>query len=232
MILIAVVTWYERPNCFDNMKNQDEFGVDCGGSCAKVCTNEIAQISPDWVRFFEVKYGVYSVAVRAQNPNNLVAFSVPYRIKLYGSTGLLLGERDGEVYIPPNQAFGIFEGAISVPNDKPARVTFEWRDKTNWVKNSAVNKPMVIKDVIRSFNGPGFPRVTALMENTSLQTVRNVRGVAIVYDLNGNAIAASKTIIDKVAGGGKAEMVFSWPVYFGQEARVEILHWLLPMGEQ
>jgi hypothetical protein len=64
--LIVVAIWFlnlERPTCFDGRNNQDELGVDCGGSCAIFCPAQVLGPVVRWSRMFEVTTGLYNTKV-------------------------------------------------------------------------------------------------------------------------------------------------------------------------
>ena len=145
-----IVFFYEKPSCVDGRKNQDELGVDCGGRCTKVCQAEIPPVKVDWVRFYKVKDGIFSISVRAENPNNnLYAFSVPYRVKFYDGE-ILLDSREGSTYIPPGQTFGIFEGGVFLDKAVPTRVIFEWIKSPIWNKYEGGPKTVFLKEIVKN----------------------------------------------------------------------------------
>ncbi len=230
-VIAGFFLWYEAPNCSDGRKNQDELGIDCGGSCARICTSEVPDIRIDWVRFFKVKNGVFSAAAHAENPNAELSATGEYHFRLYNSAGVVIKEVAGRTYIPPGQTFGIFEGGINVGNQVPARVEFQWDKDPIWERYDGGPKTVYIKEVVRSFDGEGLPRVQAEIYNNNLRPVQNIVGFAAVYGPDGLAVAASRTVVDSIEGGGKGMLVFSWPMKFTNYAgRVEVLHWRVPTG--
>ena len=220
----------QQPSCFDGKQNSDEQGIDCGGNCAKVCEAGATDVRIDWVRAFRVKDGIWSVAAYLENPNiNYQAQNVSYKFRVYDSNNTLIAEPAGVTFIPAGQSFGVFEGWLQVGDRIPARATLEWPGKPNWTKVTSQSDFIIIKDVTRTTDAGGLPRVSAVLENQGLKTIKNIAGFVVVYDNFGNAIAASETIIDQVAGGATSNMIFSWPTPFvDQIGRVEILHWLSP----
>src|SRR5262245_15346669 len=43
-LVVAAVTFFsmqKAPSCVDNLQNQDEEGVDCGGSCSYLCATSL-----------------------------------------------------------------------------------------------------------------------------------------------------------------------------------------------
>src|SRR4051812_41305378 len=94
LIVFGIPTYFiffhKTPNCYDNLMNQDETGVDCGGGCAKVCPADAQPPIVHWQRYFKVVQGVYTVVVNIENPNiKVFAQNVPYRIRLLDKEGVV-----------------------------------------------------------------------------------------------------------------------------------------------
>ncbi len=224
VILVIVVpaffVWYDKPTCFDNNKNGDEFGVDCGGSCQLLCSFEA--IEPDilWSRSFKVVSGMYSATAYISNHNiNSEAINVPYVFKLYDSQNLLIASREGYAYTPKNKVFGVFEPNIQVGQKIPTRTTFEFTKTPTWNKNTVtppklvVSKKNLTREDIR-------PRLDATIENKSLIPFSNIEVLAIIYDGKNNAIGASRTYIDSLEKDQSSDVVFTWPAPFDTQSSV------------
>ena len=229
IVAISIVTFYERPNCSDGKKNGDEIGVDCGGSCNSVCQSAVSPVLTDWARAFKIRDKYYSVAIYLENRNTFFeARNAAYQFKVYDVNNLLLYDKKGNAFIPAGQAFGILEGGLYFGDRIPSRVTFEWQGSPNWEKTSS--KDMVMTgEVTRVVDDSGLTTISASVSNQGLQPVYNIFGFVIAYDSKGDAIAASKTVVDKIDSGGQGKMVFFWPEPFNSSInRVEILHWIVP----
>ncbi len=223
LIIIPVAyTLYPKPSCFDGRQNQDEQGIDCGGSCAKVCVEKTTPPRVLWARSFEVGAGVYSVAAYVSNPNiSLGSSNVPYTFKIYDEKNILITKRSGVATILPNVDFPIFEGIIETGNRIPARVFFAftatplWQQLSEQVRLSSGNTVLLNED--------GKPRLSTVITNPGIAAVKNVSVIAILYDSNGTAIAASQTIIDEIPKGDSQTAVFTWPAPFGKPvSRIEV----------
>src|SRR3989344_3674037 len=85
-IVVASIIFYSQPapSCSDKKQNQDEKGIDCGGSCKAICQELTIPLKVEWVRPFQIASGVASVAAYVTNPNaKLGAPNVPYIFRLY-----------------------------------------------------------------------------------------------------------------------------------------------------
>lgn len=87
------------PTCTDRKQNQDETGVDCGGSCA-AC---IGMPEPISVRLSTIFFAKDPVAlVRLTNPNTQVgAENIGYSIEVLGVGDSVLDVFEGETFVYP-----------------------------------------------------------------------------------------------------------------------------------
>ena len=67
----AFYLFYKAPTCFDNKRNGDELGTDCGGSCVKLCQSAFLPPRVEWggAKVEKVVNGLYNVAAYIVNPN-------------------------------------------------------------------------------------------------------------------------------------------------------------------
>ena len=75
-----------KPNCFDNIQNQNEENVDCGGVCTKQCPIVVSEnIRVDKVGYVESgTNGKYDLYAQITNPNNFFGsskFNYKFEIK-------------------------------------------------------------------------------------------------------------------------------------------------------
>ena len=205
--------WYKTPTCFDNVKNGDETGVDCGGSCSKVCSSGVIQPIVMWdPRMFEISPGVWSLLVYVENPNTDVdATYVPYTFTIYNANNKVLEQKTGATILPKNKTVGIFEGPISIPDEnKPQRVIFELGGNIIWNKNENPSNDISITNSPLS-NLDSQPRVQANVRNNSTKEIDNIELVAAIFDGSDNAVAASRTFIDSLPKNTNTNVLFTWP---------------------
>ena len=76
--------FHKAPSCIDGIQNQNEEGIDCGGSCTYLCTASEAEPSVRFARTFSPLPGRTDVIAYVDNPNtNAAAKQAPYKIELY-----------------------------------------------------------------------------------------------------------------------------------------------------
>ncbi|MCR4274733.1 MAG: hypothetical protein NUW02_01655 [Candidatus Campbellbacteria bacterium] len=217
-------TLYKAPSCSDGIQNATENGIDCGGSCERVCSFQAAEPIVYWEQEFQVAPGVYTAVALVENPNDTYeAVSVPYVFRLRDNRNVLVEERKGNVYLPPHAIVPIFETGIQTKERIPTITDFDWLASPDWVHSSFVKPDVVVID--RQMNGvDSAPRLIAHVRNNTLDTFLKIPVVAILYDDKDNAIHASKTVIERLLGTSDEEIVFTWPQPFPRAvARIDII---------
>lgn len=234
VIIVAIVimapivfsVFNKKPTCFDGKQNGDERGIDCGGICEKLCALETTDPSIVWSRSFKVSEGVYNTVAYIKNPNfNGGILNIPYIFKLFDDKNLLIAERKGSTFIPPNTAVPIFENTIYTGERIPIKTFFEFNSKFIWSRiDEYKGKDLKISEIKLS-NIESAPRVDAVLSNTSIIDIEDIEAVAIIFDSNNNAIAVSSTFIEKLPNRSSRNIVFTWPNKFSLKvARIEIIH--------
>jgi Mg-chelatase subunit ChlD len=211
------IWYYEPPTCFDRKHNGDETGVDCGGSCALLCSSEALDPIILWQRVFKVSTGVYNVVSYIENPNvTSESQKASYVFSLFDAKGSLLLKREGLTLIPANQRFAIFEGNIVLPTGIPTKAVFEFTQPLVWQKIKSEPAKILVEEG-RLSKADSTPRVDAFLSNQSLIDARNVRAVVIVSDEKGNALGASQTFVERIPKSSEVPIVFTWPEPFEAE---------------
>ncbi len=205
------------PICFDNKKNGDELGVDCGGSCSLFCPQQKSDPLVLWSRFQRVTDRVYNVVAYIENQNSdALATDVPYTFTLYDAQNIPIATREGTTFINPNGRQPIFESGIDVGKKVPAFVRFAWNGVPAWHKTT-INPgilPIEIGDV-RATDIDTLPRVTSRITNRGTTTLPPGEVIIFVYDEEDNVRAFSKTLLDPLKYNQSQPVVFSWPQGFG-----------------
>lgn len=204
----------KAPSCTDRIQNGNELGVDCGGSCSKVCSFQVDQISILWTRTFEVIPGRYNAVAYLENHNKDTAiYRIKYKFRFADKDNIYIGKRDGETFIPPGGKFAIFEPGIGVGNSIPVYTNFEFTETPVWNTVSAdkLNQVKVFVSDIKLENQNTSPHLSAVIKNDSLFVIPEVSVVALLYDQGGNVVSASRTYLDSLAGEESADINFTWP---------------------
>lgn len=216
---ISFALYYDPASCFDSRHNGDELGVDCGGACERLCALEVAQAKVLWSRAFEVSPGKYNAVAYIENPNAHAGIrDINYVFKLVDASNTTIVEREGTAFITPNGISPIFESDLATGESRPARTFFEFTEEPIWHRATSVNQVFSVTGT-RLLDTATRPRIDAVVENTSLTEYKDVEVIGVVFAADGNAVAASRTVIDILPKQGLQSIVFTWPRPF--ERRLE-----------
>lgn len=215
---------YEAPSCFDGKLNNNELGIDCGGSCNLLCKTQVLDPLVHWTRLFEVSPGIYNVLAYLENPNPTGGVeNIEYIFKIFDDKNVLLREREGRVKFLPKAIIPILENSLVVGKLDANRVSFEITNDLVWTRQEPGRSTILVQDE-EIVNLDDEPRITALLKNTDIVAVDKVKVVVIVYDKSDNAIASSSTILERIPANGDAQVFFTWPAPFmGEVSRFEII---------
>jgi hypothetical protein len=219
IILIGVVVvplfliFYKAPTCTDGTMNGTEQGIDCGGSCTKLCASGFITPQVAWTRFEEVAPGLYNVAAYVVNQNtDGEAFKVPYHLALYDSKGILISDFPGNMTLPPHRNTLAFQGALSVGKRTPVKALFEFTAIPEWHRR--VDPLTSITVINKEYNEDPVSNsssLTVTMKNNDVRPVGRTTVYVVLYDESSNALGFSKTIVDGIAPKSTAVAPFTWP---------------------
>lgn len=225
--VIFLWPYFNRPpTCFDGKQNGDESGIDCGGSCAKVCTAEALRLVTLWSRAFEVVPGKYNLMAYIENQNREAGIrKIYYEFRAYDEDNIFLARREGSTFISSNDRTAIFEAGIDTGSRVPERVDFKFTTSPVWSKVTREQKNSLavsVEDKVLT-NPFDRPKLEADVVNRTINRIKNLDVYAILYDENDNVVNVSKTFIEDLPKNGKAPVVFTWPRPFeDQPARIDI----------
>lgn len=224
MVLPIYLIFYKAPTCFDGKQNGDEKGVDCGGSCVNLCKSQYLEPNIIWARIIEVKPKSYNALAYVENPNiDAGVDSISYSFKIKDNNGVLIYERKGDTFIPPDKFFAIFENEILINEKIPSKVIFEFTSNASWKnkENKEVGLTVLNKSISHEESSP---RIDAIIGNKTLKPISLIEVVAIAYDENGNALGFSRTFIDKLDKTENQNVTFTWPQSFKSKVeKIEII---------
>lgn len=219
LILLAVVIgiptynshFNKVPTCFDNIQNQNEESIDCGGVCKKLCEFESLEPHKIFERFFNIGGGDNFAVALVENLNkDAYAFNASYLFKIYDKDNILLEERYGKTFIPTGKIFALSEHTLYTGEREPAKVTFEFIGPINWQRGNLQPPLFKVLEIAPDYEKEK-PEVRISFQNEEVYRVDDVTIVAILSDEQGNVIAASQTIFESIPGQAKNEAVFVWP---------------------
>lgn len=215
VIIVAVLIiklLYTAPSCSDGVKNGNEQGPDCGGSCQKLCPSAFLSPIVNWTRFEQVAPHLYNVATYIVNPNiDGEARNVPYHVQLYDNRGVIITEYDSTVTLPPHRNILALKGAVDMQERIPVKAFFEFTEAPNWTRDNDHLTSLFVVDKQYSEDEDGSSLIVTL-KNKSAEMIGKISVYAVLYDKDGNSIGFSKTIIDDINANATAIAPFTWPI--------------------
>ena len=219
---IAIAVFYKVPTCNDQKLNQDEEGIDCGGSCLRICTVQVATPVVLFARPLSI-LGRTDVIAYIQNPNkNAEAKNAPYSIELYGADAALITRVSGTVDIPAGKTVPLFVRAVTKGSLAARAFVTLPTDTIVWNKTVGVYPSPEVKDA--SLSEGSAPRITATLQNTTFDPFFEVRAIGVAFDAEGNVIAASETLVPVLKAQSSFPITFTWNEPFASPAaRFEVV---------
>jgi hypothetical protein len=226
-IFILIFPYLNKaPTCFDGKQNGDETGVDCGGSCARVCTNQAYGLVNIWSRAFWVNNSNYNVMALIENQNTEAGVPlISYEFRIYDDKNIFLGRRQGTTFINSNDRSVVFESGFDFGNRRPVRVDFQFTNQPTWIRIDRRQRDALsidVKDRVLS-NQFESPRLEAIVVNNTLTDIKELDVYAILYDENENVLNVSKTYIPELMRASEYKIIFTWPRAFEKSpTRIDI----------
>ncbi len=210
------------PSCMDHTQNHGEEGIDCGGTCTYLCTASESAPSVRFVRPVSPAPGRTDVIAYVDNPNtNAAAKDLHFTVELYDAQNVLVAKKDGALDLPPAATVPVFIPNLATGNAQVAHafLTLDTPEH-EWYRYQDTRTIPTVSDV--SLTPGQEPRITAVAHNPSARPIDSTVFVVTLFNGEGNAIAASRTVASLPAQG-TAQLVFTWPNPFpGDVSRVEV----------
>ena len=214
VIIVAVPAFfllYQAPSCTDGKKDGDELGIDCGGSCTRLCPTSFIAPSVSWTRFENIAPGIYNVAAYVVNPNpGVQAAGVPYIFTLYDDHADVIATTIGTMTIPAGRDTLAFAGSVRTGGKTPFRATFAFTAPMEWsYGNDILSSVSVLNQDYVDTSSDSSLQVT--LANRSATPTGRITVYVILMDKNKNVLDFSKTVIDSIRAMGTAVAPFTWP---------------------
>ncbi|MDP2655638.1 MAG: hypothetical protein Q8P17_03865 [bacterium] len=224
--IVGIATFYKSPSCSDSKQNQDETGVDCGGSCAYLCTEQKQPPTVLFTKAIKNGEGRVDVIAKIENKNaDAAAKNVRYKVTLYSSDQSLIQEITGTMDIPPGVSVPVF--VPNIPSGKQTVVNaFLDIDESSlqWFYMISSTRTMPTVSNIKQIGTISEPRIEAILTNASASVLSNIKAVVLVRNDKGDVIAASSTIILTIPAQGQATATFTWNSEFPEvPASIEVV---------
>jgi hypothetical protein len=220
----GVYAWQKpTPSCFDNRKNQNETGIDCGGVCSKVCIPDaiapLAQVGDPKLIVFGDPAAVPPQAPRAsivsevQNSNlDFGASSFEYVFNVYGQSGEVIASFPGRSFIYPGEIkrLALLNEVLPMgANPSSAKLTIQ---KPMWTPIAKFSKPQLVIQTANTAENNGNLVTQGILVNQDSVDFSTVYITAVYYDQNGAVIGVTGTERNTVVAGESREFALFHPM--------------------
>ncbi len=222
IIVVGIFAWiyrsfiYAAPSCFDNVQNQNEEGIDCGGVCAKACTSGLEITVGDFKTFVSAP-GRGTFLARVENHNTgFGAKSFQYEFDIYDASGTVIASVPGQSFIYDSEVKYLVLANVAVPaamDHAGLAVT-----GVNWVPASEMGlvpqfgNPLTITGNAMTSN---TATVTGVLTDNDISAFNNILIVAVFYGNSGLPIGASQAQLDAIAPHETKNFSVSYPAVDG-----------------
>lgn len=209
--LVYFTNYYQPPGCFDEVKNGDESGVDCGGSCVRICAASILPPQVVWVKSFEIDTGQYNSVAYIENTNQTAATpELNYTFQLLHDD-VVVAERSGKTILPPNSVQPIFAGRVFTEGQAEVTDTRLILEPAELWLPASISRDQFRSTDINLTGADDKPQLHVEIENRALSAADNVEVVATIFNETGEPVTASQTLIEHIEPRTTQDIVFTWP---------------------
>lgn len=233
IFLVVIIFFLSRPapSCFDNKKNQNEEGIDCGGPCLPCYIKYAKPLEVISQEVLPVTQNFSEVLVKLRNDNEKVAGKFHYQVRFFDSFSQILKEEEGESFILPLSSKYIVLPKVDLKAKEIFRVEFLVKE-VDWQEfpRPAVEIFEVLNKKLRwlSPQEPGFLELNGEIVNKTSLVFSQVEVVILLYSKTGEIINATRTILDNFGPQERRSFQYVWHIDFIGSAnldpnRVEVL---------
>lgn len=206
-IIWGIYAWFLKPapSCFDNIQNQGEQGIDCGGPCAKVCipsTLKPIEASGQPQIFHPTASGI-NVLAKIQNPNpGYAAGNFMYAFTFHDDHDNVIQKISGESFVYAAEIKYLAEFNLSFPGFDRVRRAELTVENPAWVSSDAFKLPQaIVQSSQASKSDTGTLQVNGRFINNDSVVLPSVTVMAIFYSQFGQPAGVSKNEVENVAPG-------------------------------
>lgn len=188
------------PTCTDGVQNQNEEGIDCGGSCTACAIVNLDPIRADAVKVFSA--GGSSVLLGALvNPNDGYGSSaVRYEFVVLGWDGREMERISGSVYLGPGERRHVYAAGLRTASANIGSAVLEV-NQPNWeaMPASAGSGVTLLPGSLTQITEASVS-VEGSVRNQSPLSIARVEIIATLKDTLGRELFVSQTITENLGG--------------------------------
>lgn len=191
------------PTCTDGIMNQNETGIDCGGSCISCAVKNLKELKGGSVSVFGLEDGRSVFLGTIVNPNeNYVASDISYEFVVFDTTGYPVERILGTDTIFPLEKRYVFSASADTNAQYIGSVKIE-------IASSSVKWDTfydTLKPDVHTISGPNFSdeerslRISGAIKNESSFSAYETKVIALLFDKYDDVLFASQWTTSDIPG--------------------------------
>ena len=209
-VFIIYLIWFKpATTCFDNRRNQNETGIDCGGQCPACEIKTLILPEVSWLKYFPADNQII-VAAEIKNSNlNYAADFFSYTIDIYDNGGVKIKSLMKNSFIYAGEIKYLVEPVeIDSKKIKEIKISFS---NINWKLNEEFKKPTAQLREIKTESTV----VSGFLTNNNAFRLSKIRIFGFLYNQYGILIGASKTELENVSAFEEKFFKINFPKNLG-----------------
>lgn len=199
-----------EPSCFDNKKNGEEVGVDCGGPCIPCGLVGVA-LEQAAVQIIPAAGGQTTLIVQVKNPSPDYAAFFSYDFKVISKIGGELVKYQGQSFIGTSQSKYLVAPRLEVRPDDIGRVDFIISNPS-WNLSPIIPSYRLEPQEVKTLIEVDRFKVTGKMVNNSASASPELRLITLILDKEGEIIAASSSLASSVGAFSEKQFTVFLPL--------------------
>ncbi|MDO8624296.1 MAG: hypothetical protein Q7R54_02985 [bacterium] len=229
LVLLAIVAiyfvWFKpAPSCTDSVRNQNETGVDCGGSCVSCAAKQLSPLEVfEEPRAFSLTSGRTVLMGQVANPNaTFGADQFSYEFVIYDRVGAVAERITGTGRLYPFETRYMSAFSVETAAAKIGTVSLEV-SAPRWRPAGEMPRPdLQVLSGLSTTLAAGAVRVSGIVRNQGDMYVAKVRVIAILVDHSGNDLFPAQTVVSGLQGFRELPFAVQFPPDEGIAAAVDL----------
>lgn len=204
--------------CTDGIQNQNEQGIDCGGTCSLQCTRAVRTDNLE-IRESALLYAGpdrFDALFAIHNPNDEAgASSFQYKMELRDASGVTVAVREGRSFILPQETKYLLGINVTAPGAKSVVITFseyQWKRFAGYQEKPLITVSRKSYEMVSS--GVGFGKAFGVVTNESRFDFQSIGVKVILRDAGGKPVAVNTTEMRTMKSGEVRDFTLIWPTAF------------------
>ena len=202
------------PSCSDNIQNQQETDIDCGGPRCGTCELKHLSLKVGEPAFFDAGQFKTTAVVKITDPSlNYGSKGFNYEFQVINKFGGAIASRpslSGTTYISAGETKYLIVPAIDIDPRDVGSVVVNIPNPT-WELKESLPKFALSFNNLKTSVGIKSPQVTGNLKNDSATAYSSISLVGVVFDKFGTPLSASATELDNIPSFSETPFTIFYP---------------------